>query len=46
MHSEEPSATPRGRAIPATTVVLILLCLMYAINYIVRVNVSTAAAVF
>ena len=26
--------------------VLILLCLMYMINYIVRVNVSTAAAVF
>ena len=26
--------------------VLILLCLMYLINYIVRVNVSTAAAVF
>ncbi len=25
---------------------LILLCLMYAINYIVRVNVSTAAAAF
>jgi len=46
MHSEEPAAEPRGRAIPATTVVLILLCLMYAINYIVRVNVSTAAAVF
>ena len=46
MHSEEPAAVRRPRAIPATTVVLILLCLMYAINYIVRVNVSTAAAVF
>src|SRR5947207_9602228 len=32
--------------IPATRVVLMLLCLMYLINYIVRVNVSTAAAVF
>jgi MFS family permease len=32
--------------IPATRMVLILLCLMYLINYIVRVNVSTAAAVF
>jgi MFS family permease len=40
-------ATPHERrGIPATTTVLILLCLMYAINYIVRVNVSTAAAVF
>src|ERR1700720_2531913 len=32
--------------IPATRIVLILLFLMYLINYIVRVNVSTAAAVF
>src|SRR6267143_1558202 len=32
--------------IPATRMVLILLCAMYLINYIVRVNVSTAAAVF
>src|ERR1700720_3908127 len=46
MHSEEPVAVGRPRAIPATTTVLILLCLMYAINYIVRVNVSTAAAAF
>src|SRR4051812_32948346 len=29
-----------------TTVVLILLCLMYGITYIDRVNVSTAGAVF
>src|SRR3954466_44113 len=36
----------RKPAIPATRVVLILLCFMYLINYIVRVNVSTAAAVF
>src|SRR5262252_11100801 len=33
------------RGIPATTNVLGLLCAMYFINYIVRVNVSTAAAV-
>jgi MFS family permease len=33
-------------SVPATRMVLILLCLMYMINYIVRVNVSTAAAVF
>jgi MFS family permease len=39
------AATPR-RKVPSTTVVLILLCAMYFINYVVRVNVSTAAAVF
>src|SRR5205823_14496312 len=38
--------TARPRGIPATTNVLGLLCAMYFINYIVRVNVSTAAAVF
>lgn len=32
--------------LPATTVVLILLCLMYGITYVDRVNVSTAALVF
>jgi MFS family permease len=32
--------------VPATRIVFILLCLMYLINYVVRVNVSTAAAVF
>jgi MFS family permease len=35
-----------ARTIPATTRVLALLCVMYFINYIVRVNVSTAAAAF
>ena len=30
----------------ATTKVLILLCVMYALNYIARNNVSTAASVF
>jgi MFS family permease len=40
-------ATAARRAgLPATTKVLALLCAMYFINYIVRVNVSTAAAVF
>src|ERR1043165_7070686 len=39
--------TPTRRpGISATTNVLALLCAMYFINYIVRVNVSTAAAVF
>src|SRR5437870_8491909 len=36
----------RRPGVPATTNVLALLCAMYFINYIVRVNVSTAAAVF
>ncbi len=36
----------RRPGIPATTNVLALLCAMYFINYIVRVNVSTASALF
>src|SRR5213075_1084108 len=40
------TAMTRRPGIPATTNVLALLCAMYFINYIVRVNVSTAAAVF
>src|SRR3954464_12038020 len=40
------STTARRGMIPAKTNVLALLCAMYFINYIVRVNVSTAAAVF
>src|SRR5438067_12593048 len=36
----------RRPGVPATTNVLALLCAMYFINYIVRVNVSTAGAVF
>src|SRR5207253_6035302 len=36
----------RRPGIPATTNVLALLCAMYFINYIVRVNVSTAQALF
>ena len=36
----------RRPGFPATTKVLGLLCLMYFINYIVRVNVSTASAAF
>ena len=41
MRPKPPNAT-----ISAPTKVLALLCAMYFINYIVRVNVSTAAAVF
>lgn len=36
----------RRRGFPATTTVLGLICLMYAITYVDRVNVSTAASVF
>src|SRR5207245_11295042 len=39
------STTHAGR-ISATTKVLILICFMYGITYIDRVNVSTAASVF
>ena len=46
MSESQTVATPQRKGLPATTTVLILLCLMYAINYIVRVNVSTAAAAF
>jgi len=42
----ETATMTRRPGIPATTNVLALLCAMYFINYIVRVNVSTAAAVF
>ena len=36
----------RSRRFSATTTVLVLICLMYGITYIDRVNVSTAASVF
>jgi MFS family permease len=39
------SAQP-GKFMPATRVVLVLVCLMYALTYIDRVNVSTAASSF
>lgn len=42
--SSEPP--PHPRHFPATTVVLVLICLMYGITYIDRVNVSTASSVF
>ena len=46
MATESNAVTiPRGGIRP-TTMVLTLLCAMYFINYVVRVNVSTAAAVF
>ena len=43
-----PGVLPAARpsVFPATRVVLLLLCLMYLLTYIDRVNVSTAALVF
>jgi MFS family permease len=38
--------SPGQKGVPATTVVLTLLCVMYALNYMVRANVSTAAGAF
>jgi MFS family permease len=43
---ESPEVRVRPRGLSATTIVLILICLMYGITYIDRVNVSTAASVF
>jgi MFS family permease len=42
--SSETASHPKR--FPATTVVLVLICLMYGITYIDRVNVSTASSVF
>ena len=39
-------AATRSPRLSSTTTVLVLLCVMYAITYIDRVNVSTAASVF
>ncbi|PYX87139.1 MAG: MFS transporter [Acidobacteria bacterium] len=39
-------AATRSPGLSSSTTVLVLLCLMYAITYIDRVNVSTAASVF
>jgi sugar phosphate permease len=44
--ASESDATTYRQGLRPTTMVLVLLCLMYAITYIDRVNVSTAAAVF
>src|SRR5580698_10840913 len=46
MPSDSTAVIERPSRIPVTTVMLFLLCLMYAINYMVRVDVSTAASVF
>src|SRR5262249_39669545 len=44
--SQSVPATRSRNGVSASTVVLSLLCLMYFINYVVRVNVNTAALVF
>jgi MFS family permease len=46
MATASPGVGAPSTGVRPTTVVLFLLCLMYAITYIDRVNVSTAAAVF
>src|ERR1700680_4796751 len=46
MPAENDAGPIRERVLRPTNVVLTLLCLMYLINYIVRVNVSTASAAF
>lgn len=46
MHTEVNSTSRRLKIFSATTNVLILICLMYGITYIDRVNVSTASAAF
>jgi sugar phosphate permease len=46
MFPEPARVSAPGRPLRATNVVLALLCLMYFINYVVRVNVNTAALVF
>ena len=46
MQAEVNSTVRRPKVFSATTSVLILICLMYGITYIDRVNVSTASAAF
>jgi MFS family permease len=46
MSPESARVTVPARPLRATNVVLALLCVMYFINYVVRVNVNTAALVF
>ena len=46
MCPESARVTDPARPLRATNVVLALLCVMYFINYVVRVNVNTAALVF
>src|SRR3954469_481616 len=44
--SDSSRRAPPGVPARSTSIVLFMLCLMYAITYVDRVNVSTAAAAF
>ena len=44
--SNNSAVRPHPGRFPATTTVLVLICLMYGITYVDRVNVSTAASAF
>jgi MFS family permease len=46
MQADKKKMADRPALFSATTIVLALICLMYGITYIDRVNVSTAASVF
>lgn len=46
MPSETNRAISSPKIFSATTIVLVLICLMYGLTYVVRNNVSTAASVF
>src|SRR5580692_5075149 len=46
MPAESGRSAPSRLAFSSTTTVLVLICLMYGITYIDRVNVSTAASAF
>ena len=46
MATRTAATPPASRIFSATSIVLFLICLMYGITYIDRVNVSTAASVF
>src|SRR5271154_3778069 len=46
MPAEASPPAPRRALFSSTTTVLVLICLMYGITYIDRVNVSTAAGAF
>jgi MFS family permease len=46
MHTTRKAAPLSPKAFSATTIVLLLICLMYGITYIDRNNVSTVASIF
>jgi MFS family permease len=46
MSATAEKTPPSSRALSASTIVLILICVMYGLTYIDRINVSTASGVF